>query len=89
MDSNVLERERGITILAKEHRDQLGRVPYQLSSTRPGHAAISAGESRACAGDGGTAYCCWWRPRSNRSDAADAFRDAKSVQARSGGRIVV
>ena len=38
MDSMDLEREKGITILAKNTAVQLRRRPRSTSSTRPGHA---------------------------------------------------
>ncbi len=59
MDSNVLERERGITILAKNTAITWATTG-SISSTRRA-MPISAGKSSGCS-PWWTACCCWWMP---------------------------
>ena len=56
MDTNDLERERGITILAKNCSIRYGDAPRSTSSTRPA-TPISAARSSACWA-WSTACCC-------------------------------
>ena len=78
MDSNALERERGITILAKNTAIRWRDYRINIVDT-PGHAdfggeverVLSMVDSRAAAGR-----------RGRRADAADALRDAEGVRAR-------
>ena len=60
MDTNDLERERGITILAKEHLRALQRHTKSTSLIRPG-TPISAARWSVFS-KWSTACCCWWMP---------------------------
>ena len=82
MDSNPLERERGITILAKntsvrwgEHEDQHRRHARARRLRRRGRAHPAHGGRRAAA-----------RRRVRRADAADAVRAAQGAGARAARR---
>ena len=63
MDSNDLERERGITILAKAPRSS-GRARASTSSTRPATPISAARSSASCRWS--TAWCCWSTPPKGR-----------------------
>ena len=63
MDSNELERERGITILAKNTAVHYGDSS-STSSTRPA-TPTSVGKSSACC-RWWTASSCWWMPPRGR-----------------------
>ncbi len=80
MDSNDLERERGITILAKNTAIRWKRTDYRINIVdTPGHAdfggeverVLSMVDSVLSAGG-----------RGRRPDAADALRDAEGLQPR-------
>src|SRR5438094_5227159 len=57
MDSNVLEREKGITILAKT--TSIRYRGSRSTSSIPPAMPISAAKSSVCWG-WRTAACCWW-----------------------------
>ena len=61
MDSNDLERERGITILAKNTSVHYGHTKINIVDT-PGTPIFPARWSASSRWS--TAYCCWWmRPK--------------------------
>ena len=64
MDSNELERERGITILREEHGGPLQGHHRSTSSTRPATPTSAARSSARCRWS--TASCCWSMPRKAR-----------------------
>ena len=64
MDSNDIERERGITILAKNCAIRRTATPTSTSSTRRA-TPISAARSSACSA-WSTACCCWSTPSKAR-----------------------
>jgi len=76
MDSNDIERERGITSLAKNCAIEYGGTRDQPSSIRPG-TPTSAVRSSACCRWSTAAACP--RRRRRRADAADAVRHAQGA----------
>ena len=68
MDSNDLEKERGITILAKctsvEWTDATARLPTSTSSTRPATPISAPRSSASCRWS--TASSCWSTPPKGR-----------------------
>jgi len=57
MDSNDLEKERGITILAKNTAITYGEYHINIVDTRA--TPTSAARSSACSA-WSMAWCCWW-----------------------------
>ena len=78
MDSNDLERERGITILAKNCAVTWKDTHVNIVDT-PGHADFG-GEVERVLSDGRRRRCCWSTP-SRRPDAADPLRHQEGAGA--------
>ena len=78
MDTNDLERERGITILAKNCSIRYGDAPHQ--HRRHARPRRFRRRGRARAGDGRRRAAA--RRRGRGPDAADAVRDAEGAEAR-------
>jgi GTP-binding protein len=76
MDSNDLERERGITILSKFTAITWKGTRINIVDT-PGHATSAA---RSSASSRWSTRSACWSTRS-RADAADALRDAQGARA--------
>jgi GTP-binding protein len=83
MDSNDLERERGITDPREEHGGQLPAASRSTSSTRRATPTSAARSSACCRWP--TACCCWWtRPRARcRRRASCCARRSRSTSSRS------
>ena len=67
MDSNALERERGITILAKNTSVRYGDIKINIIDT-PGHADFGGEVER-----GLSMHCCWWMQRKDRCHRHDLY----------------
>jgi hypothetical protein len=79
MDSNDLERERGITILAKNCAVDLRTVRISISSTLR-DTPISEAKSNACC-RWSTACCCWSMPSRARCRRRASSRARRSPRA--------